>query len=180
MELFNGRPEDAEMRLEREKRVYDYLDDLHIAYQRVDHAPADNMEVCREIDKSLGAVICKNLFLCNRQQTVFYLLMMPDDKPFKTKELSSQINSSRLSFASPAHMLAYLDIEPGSVSILGLMNDKDRVVNLLVDEDVLKDDYVGCHPCVNTSSLKIRTDDLFNVFLPSTNHTMTVVKLVGK
>lgn len=180
MELYNGRPENANDRLPREKRVYDYLDDLGIAYRRIDHEPADNMEVCREIDKTLGARICKNLFLCNRQQTVFYLLMMPDDKPFKTKELSSQINSSRLSFASPAKMLEYLDIEPGAVSIMGLMNDKDRVVNLLVDEDVLNGDYVGCHPCVNTSSLKIRTDDLFRIYLPSTSHTMTVVHLIGE
>ena len=180
MELYNGRPADNKNRLPREIRVYDYLDSLNIHYQRIDHEPADHMEVCREIDKSLGATICKNLFLCNRQQTVFYLLMMPDDKPFKTKELSSQINSSRLSFATPAHMLEYLDIEPGAVSIMGLMNDSDHVVNLLVDEDVLKDDYVGCHPCVNTSSLKIRTDDLFNVYLPSTHHSMTVVKLIGE
>ena len=180
MQLEKGHPADDGARLSREMRVYDYLDNLNISYDRVDHAPADNMEVCREIDKTLGATICKNLFLCNRQQTVFYLLMMPDDKPFKTKELSSQINSSRLSFATPAHMLEYLDIEPGSVSIMGLMNDKDRIVNLLVDEDVLKDDYVGCHPCVNTSSLRIRTDDLFRVYLPSTGHSMTVVKLIGE
>jgi len=179
MELFNGRPDDVSQRLPREVRVYDYLDRLGIGYQRVDHAPADTMEVCREIDKTLQARICKNLFLCNRQQTVFYLLMMPDDKPFKTKELSSQINSSRLSFAAPAHMLQYLDIEPGAVSVMGLMNDKDNAVNLLVDEDVLKGEYVGCHPCVNTSSLKIRTEELFNAFLSSTGHTMTVVKLIG-
>ena len=138
------------------------------------------MEICREIDKVLGATICKNLFLCNRQQTVFYLLMMPGDNPFKTKELSSQINSSRLSFATPAHMLEYLDIKPGAVSVMGLMNDREKVVNLLVDEDVLKGEYVGCHPCVNTSSLRIRTDDLFEHYLPSTGHTMTVVKLIGE
>ena len=180
MELFHGRPDDVSGRLTREMRVYDYLDGLHINYERIDHAPAENMEICREIDKSLNAKICKNLFLCNRQQTVFYLLMMPDDKPFKTKELSSQIDSSRLSFATPAHMLEYLDIEPGAVSIMGLMNDKERAVNLLVDEDVLKGEFVGCHPCVNTSSLKIRTADLFNTYLPSTGHTMTVVHLVGE
>ena len=180
MELYHERPENINERLPREVRVYDYLDQLHIDYQRIDHEPADNMEVCREIDKSLGARICKNLFLCNRQQTVFYLLMMPDDKPFKTKELSSQNNSSRLSFATAENMLKYLDIEPGAVSIMGLMNDHDRVVNLLVDEDVLKGEYVGCHPCVNTSSLKIRTDDLFQTYLPSTGHTMSVVKLIGE
>ncbi len=180
MELFNGRPDDFDSRLPREQRVYERLDELTIPYERVDHAPAENMDVCREIDKTLDARICKNLFLCNRQQTVFYLLMMPDDKPFKTKELSAQIQSSRLSFASPEKMLEFLDILPGAVSIMGLMNDKDCRVNLLVDEDVLAGEYVGCHPCVNTSSLKIRTYDLFQTFLPSTNHSYTVVKLIGE
>ena len=110
------------------------------------------MEACNEIDAILQVTICKNLFLCNRQKTNFYLLMMPGDKPFKTKELSSQINSARLSFASPEDMERLLDITPGSVSIMGLMNDKENAVQLLVDEDVLQGEYLGCHPCINTSS----------------------------
>ena len=150
MELYKGRPEDIIGREEREVRVYDLLDSLGIEYFRTDHEHADTMEECNRIDAVLDVVICKNLFLCNRQKTDFYLLMMPGDKPFKTKELSSQINSARLSFASPDAMLEYLDIKPGAVSVMGLMNDKDNHVKLLVDEDVLKDQYVGCHPCVNT------------------------------
>ena len=133
MELYNGRPESTEGRLPREIRTYDYLDTLGIPYQRTDHERADNMEACNEIDAVLGVIICKNLFLCNRQKTVFYLLMMPGDKKFKTKELSAQIQSARLSFAEPEDMLKYLDIEPGAVSIMGLMNDHDRAVHLLVD-----------------------------------------------
>ena len=143
------------------------LDSLGIRYQRTDHERADNMEACNEIDAVLGVIICKNLFLCNRQKTNFFLLMMPGDKKFKTKELSKQINSARLSFAGAEDMLKYLDIEPGAVSIMGLMNDKERTVKLLIDEDVLKDEYVGCHPCVCTSSLKIRTEDILNKFLPA-------------
>lgn len=160
LELKNGRPENTSDRLEKEIKCYDFLDRLGIEYQRVDHDAADTMEICEEIDKTLGAVICKNLFLCNRQQTAFYLLMIPADKVFKTKDISAQIGSSRLSFATAEHMEKYLDITPGSVSVLGLMNDVDNAVTLLIDKDVLKDEYFGCHPCINTSSLKIKTSDL--------------------
>ena len=180
MELYKGRPEDISGREEREVRVYDLLDSLGIEYFRTDHEHADTMEECNRIDAVLDVVICKNLFLCNRQKTDFYLLMMPGDKPFKTKELSSQINSARLSFASPDAMLEYLDIKPGAVSVTGLMNDKDNHVKLLVDEDVLKDQYVGCHPCVNTSSLKLKTEDVFGKYLKAVNHTATTVVLKGE
>ena len=180
MELYDGRPEDMTGRLPREVRTYDFLDSLGIDYKRTDHEPADNMEACNEIDAVLGVIICKNLFLCNRQKTAFYLLMMPGDKKFKTKELSAQINSARLSFASSEDMLKYLDIEPGAVSIMGLMNDKDHAVKLLIDEDVLKDEYIGCHPCVCTSSLKMKTYDVLNIFLPAVGHEMQLVHLVGE
>ena len=180
MELYKGRPEDISDREEREVRVYDLLDSLGIEYFRTDHEHADTMEACNRIDAVLDVVICKNLFLCNRQKTDFYLLMMPGNKPFKTKELSSQINSARLSFASPDAMLEYLDIKPGAVSVMGLMNDKDNHVKLLVDEDVLKDEYVGCHPCVNTSSLKLKTEDVFGKYLKAVNHTATKVVLKGE
>lgn len=180
MELFQGRPDDPAGRLSREIHTYDYLDRLGIRYLRTDHERADNMEACNKIDAVLGVIICKNLFLCNRQKTSFYLLMMPGDKKFKTKELSSQIQSSRLSFAEPEDMLKYLDIEPGAVSIMGLMNDKDHKVQLLIDEDVLKDEFIGCHPCVCTSSLKLRTQDLIRVFLPSTGHSYRTVSLKGE
>lgn len=180
MELYNGRPTDTTNRLAREIRVYDFLDSLKISYQRVDHAPAETMEDCKAIDDALGAVMCKNLFLCNRQKTKFYLLLMPADKPFKTKELSSQINSARLSFAGEESMLEYLDIQPGAVSVLGLMNDSENAVTLLVDEDLLKDEMIGCHPCVNTSSLKLRTKDILDIFLPAVHHGMTTVKLIGE
>ena len=138
------------------------------------------MEDCKEIDDVLNATVCKNLFLCNRQKTAYYMLMMPGDKPFKTKELSSQIGSARLSFASPEDMEKYLDITPGAVSIMGLMNDKGNAVRLLVDEDVLKGEYLGCHPCVNTSSLKLKTSDAFGKVLEAMGHEMTVVKLTGE
>lgn len=179
MELFDGRPENVEGRLPREVRTYDFLDSLDIKYKRMDHEHAETMEACEEIDKIMDVAMCKNLFLCNRQKTSFYLLMMPGDKKFKTKELSSQINSARLSFAESEDMLKYLDIEPGAVSVMGLMNDKDHAVQLLIDEDVLRDEYIGCHPCVNTASLKMRTDDVINKFLPAVEHDYMTVHLVG-
>jgi Ala-tRNA(Pro) deacylase len=180
MELFDGRPENIEGRLPREVRTYDFLDSLDIKYKRMDHEHAETMEACEEIDKIMDVVMCKNLFLCNRQKTAFYLLMMPGDKKFKTKELSSQINSARLSFAESEDMLKYLDIEPGAVNVMGLMNDKDHAVKLLIDEDVLKDEYIGCHPCVNTASLKMRTDDVIKKFLPAVEHEYMTVHLVGE
>ena len=179
MILQKGRPADCEGREAREVRTYDLLDRLGIEYDRVDHAAADTMEVCREIDEVLGTLICKNLFLCNRQGTAFYLLMMPGDKPFRTKELSAQINSARLSFASPEKMEAYLDIHPGAVSVMGLANDREGEVRLLIDEDVLKSEFFGCHPCVNTSSMRIRVSELIEKFLPAVGHTYQTVHLDG-
>lgn len=180
MELQKGRPADTAGRLEKEIRTYDLLDRLGIPFWRTDHAPATTMEVCHDIDAVLDVLICKNLFLCNRQKTEFYLLMMPGDKPFKTKELPSQIGSARLSFAPEEYMEEYLDIHPGAVSVMGLMNDSDNHVRLLVDEDVLMGEYIGCHPCVNTSSLKIKTKDITEIFLKAVHHDMTVVKLTGE
>ena len=177
LELVNGRPASCEGRLPKEIRCYDLLDSLGIDYQRIDHEPANTMEACAAVDEALGATICKNLLLCNRQATAFYLLMIPGDKQFKTSVLSKEIGSSRLSFAKPEYMLEYLDITPGSVSVLGLMNDHDHHVELLMDEDVLKGEFFGCHPCINTSSLRIRTADLMEKILPAMDHPARIVVL---
>lgn len=178
LELVKGRPERNDGRLEKEIRTYDFLDSLGIEYERVDHEEANTMEACLAIDEVLApAVICKNLFLCNAQKTKFYLLMIREDKKFLTKDISKQINSARLSFAPAEYMEQFLDITPGSVSVLGLMNDKENNVNLLVDEDVLAAEYFGCHPCINTSSLRLKTADVFGTFLEAVGHAYTVVKL---
>lgn len=177
MELVNGRPTDTQGRLDKEIRVYDFLDSLGVIYQRIDHEAAMTMEACEEIDRTLEATICKNLLLCNRQETQFYLLMLPGDKVFKTKDLSAQIGSSRLSFAKAEYMEQYLNITPGSLSVLGLMNDKDKMVRLLIDEDVLRGEYIGCHPCINTSSLRLKTKDLVEKIIPAMEHEPTIVKL---
>ena len=177
MELVKGRPTDCSGRLEREVRVYDLLDKLGIEYERTDHEEANTMEKCNEIDKILDTIICKNLFLCNRQQTEFYLLMMPGDKPFKTKYITKQLGCSRLSFAPSEKMLEYLDIKPGAVSIMGLMNDKDNQIQLVIDKPVVESETLGCHPCVCTSSLKFKTKDIIEKFLPAVHHEPIIVDL---
>ena len=177
MELQKGRPANTAGRLEKEIRTYDLLDRLGVEYERIDHEPAMTMENCKEVDQLLEAVICKNLFLCNRQKTAFYLLMIPDTKVFHTKDLSAQIGSARLSFAKPEYMEEFLDITPGSVSVMGLMNDKEHRVRLLIDEDVLDGEYIGCHPCINTSSIRFKVKDLIEKVIPAMGHDFVKVKL---
>lgn len=173
--VYNGRPDDT--RIPKEERCYDLLDRLGVEYTRVDHEHADTIEACHEIEKLLGCEICKNLFLTNRQMTEVWLLLMPGEKPFKTKLLSKQIGSARLSFASAEQMLQYLDITPGSVSVLGLMNDRENKVRLLIDRDLLTQETIGMHPCINTSSLRIKTADLTEKILPAMGHEPTIVDL---
>lgn len=175
--LQHGRPADENGRLPKEIRVYDLLDRLAVDYERIDHPAAMTMEACEEIDRALEATICKNLFLCNRQQTDFYLLMMPGDKKFVTKDLSSQLGVSRLSFGSPEYMEQLLDITPGSLSVMGLMNDHDGRVQLLIDEDVLQGEMIGFHPCINTSSLRLRLADLMETIIPAMGHAPRMVRL---
>ena len=174
--LYHGRPASGQ-RLDKELRCYDLLDRLGLTYDRADHDAADTIEACAAVEDVLGAEICKNLFLCNAQKTKFYLLLMPGHKKFKTKVLSKQIGSARLSFADDDHMKEYLKLTPGSVSVMGLMNDPEGHVKLLIDSDVLKDEYFGCHPCINTSSLKIKTSDILEKFLPAVHHEPTIVDL---
>ena len=175
----DGRPDTAGLTA-REVAVYDLLDALGIPYRHVAHDAAETMEACAEIDTRLGTKMCKNLFLCNRQQTDFYLLLMPGDKPFKTKELSGQLGVARLSFASGEKMEEYLGLTPGSVSVMGLMNDKTHAVRLLIDADLLGAAEIGVHPCRNTASLAVATADIQQKFLPHTGHKPTAVTLIGE
>ena len=177
MIIEKGRPATCEGRLKKEIKSYDLLDSLGIEYERADHEPAMTMEACKEIDAELGARTCKNLFLTNRQQTAFYLLLIPQDKPFKTKDISAQIGSSRLSFGSHELMAELLDITPGSLTVLGLMNDADCDVTLLIDEDVLCEEFFGCHPCINTSTVKFKTSDLTEKLIPALKHRPITVNL---
>lgn len=176
-EVYSGRPANAEGRGEAEIRSYDLLDGLNIEYQRTEHPPADTMDVCTQRAAVLNTRICKNLFLCNRQETAFYLLLMPADKQFKTSVVSSQLGVARLHFADETHMLRYLGLYPGSVSVLGLMYDTENHVRLLVDKEVAEQEEFACHPCINTVSLKFKTADLLDRVIPTLKHEPFFVTL---
>lgn len=177
MEIYHGRPKHDEGRLEKELEVYDLLDKLGISYERVDHEALQTIEACQKVDETLGISICKNLFLCNRQKTAYYLLLLPGYKALKTKELSKQIPTSRLSFASGEDMEEYLNVTPGSATIMGLMFDPENRVQLVIDEELLKEEWFGCHPCINTSSLKLRTEDVIGKYLQAVHHEYLTVNL---
>lgn len=161
----------------QESAAFDLLDTLGIDYDRVSHDAAFNMELCAGVSAVLGVSVCKNLFLCTRQKTSFYLLCMPPDKPFHTKDLSAQINSSRLSFAPEDSLWELLHCHPGSATVLGLANDTEHRVQLLLDREVYDAPYMSCHPCICTSTLKLKTSDVLTRLLPHTGHTPIVVDL---
>ena len=171
----NARP--AGELLPQEAAAFDLLDELGIDYDRVSHDAAFNMELCADVSAALGVPVCKNLFLCNRQKTNFYLLCMPPDKPFHTKDLSAQIGSSRLSFAPEENLWELLRCHPGSATILGLANDTEHRVQLLIDREVYDAPYISCHPCICTSTLKIKTSDVLDKLLPCTGHSPIIVDL---
>ena len=173
--IYSTRPE--KKRTPIEEQCYDFLEKFHVPFERVDHEQANTIEACLEVEKILGCEICKNLLLTNRQMTDLYLLLMPGSKPFLTKYLSRQLNCARFSFATADQMFTHLGVTPGSVSVLGLIHDKDNSVRLLIDSDLLSDEYLGCHPCMNTSSLKLRMVDILQIVIPATNHKITYVDL---
>ena len=177
MQVYNGRPENTDGRSPKEINAYDLLDNLGIAYSRVDHLPAMTMEACVDIDSHLGTSMCKNLFLCNRQKTEFYLVMMPGEKALRTKDISSQLDTSRLSFADAELMGELVGTTPGSLTVLDLMDDTENRVQLVIDEEILSAEYVGCHPRANTSSLKIKMSDLIEKLLPALGHHYITVRL---
>ena len=180
MEIYSGRPSDVEDRKEVEIACYDLLESLGVEFSTACHEAAFTMEACREVEEALGVPVFKNLFLCNRQQTEFYLLLLPGNKVFKTKYLSAPLGCARLSFAGAEFMASLLGIQPGAVSPMGLMNDTGHRVRLVVDNDLLAYKLVGCHPCVNTSTLRLSLDDLLHKVVPATGHTVIFVNLPGE
>lgn len=178
--LYTGAPEDRGAREQVERECYELLEKLSIPFCRVDHDRADTIDDCRLVEDVIGVHICKNLFLQNRQGTQFFLLMMAGDKPFRTAEVSKLLGVSRLSFGSTEKMEELLHCTPGSVSILGLMHDKNRRITLLVDEDIWNSEYIRCHPLKNTSTLRIATEDVKAVLLPYLGHRATVLRITGK
>lgn len=177
LKLEKGRPANIAERLEKEQRVYEFLDKLQIDYHRVDHGPVMTIAACGEADQALGLSVCKNLFLCNRQKTDFFLLLLPGSKKFNAKALIGQHSLSKLSFANENYLAEFLDITPGSVSVMGLMNDHNGRVTLLIDKELLQDEYIACHPCINTSTLRFAMKDLLETVLPAIRHSPLFVTL---
>ena len=166
-QVYRGVPKDIDTRQEKEKKCYEFLGKLGIDYEVIDHEEASDMDRCREIESVLGVKICKNIMLCNRQESRFFIFMMPGDKKYVTKEFSKKIGMSRLSFAKEKHLKELLNVSSGSVSALALLNDTDNKVELVIDRDVIQQDYIRCHSCVNTSTLKIKTEDFLNKIIPA-------------
>ncbi|MCI8388696.1 MAG: prolyl-tRNA synthetase associated domain-containing protein [Clostridiales bacterium] len=173
--IYTSRPK--EKRIPKEERTYDLLDKLGINFARIDHEAIATVDGCIEIEQLLEIEICKNLFLRNSKGDQYYLLMLPGNKQLVTKDIAKQIGSTRLSFGTPEKLEEYLDLTPGSVSVLGLMNDCENRVQLLIDRELTTHEYIGCHPCINTSSLKISMDDILNKLLPAINHTPIFVDI---
>ena len=175
-QVYRGVPKDIDSRQEKERKCYDFLSKLGIDYEVVDHEEASDMDRCREIESVLGVKICKNIMLCNRQESRFFIFMMPGDKKYVTKEFSKKIGMSRLSFAKEKYLKEFLNVSSGSVSVLALLNDTDNKVELVIDRDVIQQDHIRCHPCVNTSTLKIKTEDFLNKIIPALKKEVMIIE----
>lgn len=180
MTIETGRPADCSGRLEKECAVYELLEQLDIPFTRADHPAAFTMEECEAVSQALHTPICKNLFLCNRQKTAFYLLLLPASKPFRTKEITAQLGCARLSFAGEEQLASLLHLTPGSATIFGLQYDTENRVQLVVDRDLLDEAFFGCHPCINTSTIRLSTSDVFNRLTHALHHDYTLVTLKGE
>ena len=180
MTIETGRPADCSGRPEKECAVYDLLERLDIPFTRADHPAAFTMEECEAVSQALHTPICKNLFLCNRQKTAFYLLILPASKPFRTKEITAQLGCARLSFAGEEQLASLLHLTPGSATIFGLQYDTENRVQLVVDRDLLDEAYFGCHPCINTSTIRLKTSDVFDRLTHALHHDYTLVTLKGE
>ena len=175
--IYNSSPEKCETKKEQDS--YILLENCQTDYVRASHDAAATIELCEEVEKIIGAKICKNLLLCNRQCTEFYMLLLPGSLNFKTKYLSSQIGSSRLSFASGEQMEALLNVSPGSLTVLSLMYDKEKKVKLLIEKSLFSEEYFACHPCVNTATVRFKTEDLLKKVLPALGREYKTVDLVN-
>ena len=158
--------------------VCDHLKNLGIDFLIKTHEPAETLEKCSEVEKSIDGKICKNLFLQTTSGNVYYLLMMSGEKKFVTKNVSKALGSSRLSFSSGNRMEEMLNTSPGSLSITSLIFDKGKAVSLAIDSDILKEEFICCHPCDCTATLKIKTSDITDILIPSLGITPIIIDIL--
>ncbi|HKJ26010.1 MAG TPA: prolyl-tRNA synthetase associated domain-containing protein [Anaerolineales bacterium] len=156
--------------------IFTILDDLSIQYKRIDHVPVYTSQQARELIPEQQAASVKNLFLKDKKGRQHFLVAIADHKSLDMKKLASQIGSTRLSLASPDRLQTYLGVEPGAVSLLALVNDPENQVQLLIDRDVWDEQFLQCHPLVNTATLILAMDDVKR-FLEGVGHSPKLVEI---
>lgn len=156
--------------------IFSTLEQLNIAYERLNHPPVYTNDQARELAPGGKGSPAKNLFLRDRKGKRHFLVIFDERKELNLAELAKQMNTSRLSFASPERLMNHLGIEPGAVSPLALINDTDHAVELWCDEDILEEEYIQCHPLINTATLILSVADLKR-FLDHTGHQLKVIQI---
>ena len=158
-----------------QKAVYEAFAELGIPFERVDTDPGLTMEDCQNIDAKIGVRIVKTIFVCNRQQTEFYLYVTSDDKPFITKEFCGKLGIPRVSFASPGKLLELTGVEVGATTILSAVLPSAAGVHLVMDRAVADSEWFACTDGTATCFVKFRTKDLLQKYIPSTTHSLTII-----
>ena len=161
-EVMTSAPQDERGALET--KTYQELERLNIKYERVDNDTVEAMEECVEISKKLGAEIRKTIVVCNRQKTQFFLVILPANKRFDSKLFAAMMHTARVSFASPA-------------SVMGILNDPEGKVKVVIDKAVADAEWFACNPGANTSHLRFKTKQLINNFLPAEKHKPEIIML---
>ncbi len=174
-DIFTTSPEEYKNKIQ--EIVYRTLDELSISYERVETDEAITMEDCIEIDKKLNMKMVKTLFLCNRQETNFYLYITTGDKKFDSKKFSQELEISRVSFAKEGKMNEMLGTRIGAATIFSSLIDNDLKVQIVIDKDVLNEEYYGCSDGTTTGYMKIKTDDIINKVLPYSKHKETIIEM---
>ncbi|MBV7276096.1 prolyl-tRNA synthetase associated domain-containing protein [Clostridium sp. PL3] len=167
----------SEFKTELQEKTYHTLNDLHIPFERVDTDEAITMEDCVQIDKKLDMKMVKTLFLCNRQQTAFYLFITVGDKPFKSKEFSNALGVARVSFAPADLMEKMLGTKIGAATVFSAMLDKDNAVQIVFDKDITHEEWYGCSDGTTTGYMKIKTAQIIHDFLPYVKHMPAIVEV---
>lgn len=146
--------------------ICDFLNENGIEYEKFTHNSVSSIEECKEIESIVGGEICKNLLLRNTPGTAYFLLSMKGNKAFVTKDISKKLGVSRLSFVSPEEMLLLVNTAPGSLGLMSLIFDENKKIRFAVDKDLLENEFFCCHAGINTCTLKIKTQDVFEKLLP--------------
>ncbi|ALJ00204.1 prolyl-tRNA synthetase associated domain-containing protein [Rufibacter tibetensis] len=160
-----------------QEKVYTSLHKLDIPFQRVDTDDAISMEDCIEINRKLNMKMVKTLFLCNRQQSVFYLFVTTGDKPFSSKAFSNALGAARLSFAPEALLNSMLGTSIGAATVYSVLLDRENKVQVVFDEEVASEEWYGCSDGTTTGYMKVKTTHIIHDFLEYASHKPTVIQV---